>query len=210
MVSTKTLLLKHDYRRQGKSPVRITMPKKNSKTILLCNLYVAAPKINCPTIRCAMMQCFWDRCCSACGRGIQWPRENRTILGGNFDPEKKYLGPWPPPPIPREHPPGPSLPAPTRLPAIFKKNRPAPPPGASDSPFPSPRAGKYKKYPKRPPSICPFGDFPLFLKSVLSTLIATPPAPYRSLPGTPGPESRKSPMRLIVVLLCFPLALLAF
>ena len=63
------------------------------------------------------------------------------------------------PPPPQKSPQTPSQPLATppalgRTPppsGIFNKNRSLPLPGASDSPFPSPRAEK-KKYPKRPPS----------------------------------------------------------
>ena len=81
-----------------------------------------------------------------------------TLLGGRFDPEKKYLGPPPqipqfaadtllaPQPLPLETPP----------PGIFNRNRPPRLLAARAPPLPPPLAEKNKKYPKRPPSLSLF------------------------------------------------------
>ena len=67
-----------------------------------------------------------------------------AILGGHFGPEKKYLAP-PPSPIRCRHPPGHSAPPLLETPPLLGfsiKNRPPPPPGASDSPFRLPEPKK--------------------------------------------------------------------
>ena len=79
-------------------------------------------------------------------------------LFGNFGPEKKKNLAPPPPPNSSQTPSRTlGLPSPTRPgdppPGIFSKNLFPPPPGASDSPFPSPEQKKNKKYPKRPPRL---------------------------------------------------------
>ena len=67
-------------------------------------------------------------------------------LGGNFGPEKKIFSSPPHSPIPHRHPPGrtpPPLENPPPLLGLSIKNRTRlPPPGASDSPIPSPRPKK--------------------------------------------------------------------
>ena len=77
---------------------------------------------------------------------LGWYRA-RLFLGGRFGPEKKIFSP-PPPKIPNS-PQTPSRPLPILEPAppprgIFNKETTAPPPGASDSPFPLPEPKKIK------------------------------------------------------------------
>ena len=64
----------------------------------------------------------------------------RSLLGGNFGPEKKYLAP--PPKIPRTNPPAPSPPRPhppgRPPPGVFNKKSPQ----RLGLPFPLPRAGQ--------------------------------------------------------------------
>ena len=73
---------------------------------------------------------------------------HQKVSWWTFQPQKKIF--CPPPPIPRKHPPGPSPPPPSparETPPLLGfsiKSRARPPPGASDSPFPSPEQKKMK------------------------------------------------------------------